>query len=44
MIDFIMYGLICLLIFFILKKLRTKLGIYLDLGRGKLMDAEYFYL
>ena len=25
------------------RKLRTKLGIYLDLGRGKLMDAEYFY-
>ena len=23
-------------------KLRTKLGIYLDLGRGRLMDAEYF--
>ena len=25
-----------------IRNLRTKLGIYLDLGRGKLMDAEYF--
>ena len=24
------------------RKLRTKIGIYLDLGRGKLMDAGYF--
>ena len=24
------------------RKLRTKIGIYLDLGQGKLMDAGYF--